>query len=474
MLFSAITFILTFLFLAEPVLAHGFGQRIDLPIPLHLYISGAATTVAVSFFLISFLSEEKYLRLKNYPRFNLLRLAIFKLLVSNPVIIFIKIFFVFVLFLLIVSGIIGTQLSIYNISPVVVWILFAVGMVYISAFLGNIWQVINPWKSTFEFIETLSMKLFKEGVSLNLNYPKTWGVWPAVVFYFTYKWIENVYPKSAEPFSLSLMLLQYSLITFTGMFLFGKDVWLRLGDPFGFLFRILSKFSITEVKSDGKQVNLRPPVVGLAEEERMGISQIFFVLLMLSILSFDGLKETLIGFKFSSFLFDLGFNNMLVNTAGMIFLAMIFILIYLLFSWLIKKIVKSSHSIVNIGASFVYSLLPIAIVYEVAHYWVFLTTEGQRIFYLISDPFGFGWDVFNTASIYPDYGVINFLSLWNFQVVLIVLGHIASVYIAHMIALRIFGNSKLAAKSQYPMLALMIIYTTFSLWILAQPLVSGV
>jgi hypothetical protein len=32
--------------------AHGFGQRYDLPVPLWLYVVGAAATVAVSFIVV--------------------------------------------------------------------------------------------------------------------------------------------------------------------------------------------------------------------------------------------------------------------------------------------------------------------------------------------------------------------------------------------------------------------------------------
>ncbi|MCA1728446.1 MAG: hypothetical protein LC751_03210 [Actinobacteria bacterium] len=45
------------------------------------------------------------------------------------------------------------------------------------------------------------------------------------------------------------------------------------------------------------------------------------------------------------------------------------------------------------------------------------------------------------------------------------------MYLAHLIALRLFGDSGRALRSQLPMLALMILYTVFSLWIISQPIV---
>ena len=49
---------------------------------------------------------------------------------------------------------------------------------------------------------------------------------------------------------------------------------------------------------------------------------------------------------------------------------------------------------------------------------------------------------------------------------------IAAVWLAHVTAIRAFGTRKAALLSQIPMILLMISYTIFSLWILAQPVVG--
>ena len=61
--------------------------------------------------------------------------------------------------------------------------------------------------------------------------------------------------------------------------------------------------------------------------------------------------------------------------------------------------------------------------------------------------------------------------VWFLSVALIVVGHILSVYLAHLLALRAFSERSTALSSQYPMLALMVVYTVISLWIIAQPIV---
>ena len=64
---------------------------------------------------------------------------------------------------------------------------------------------------------------------------------------------------------------------------------------------------------------------------------------------------------------------------------------------------------------------------------------------------------------------INYNFLWNYQVSVIIIGHIFSVYVAHKIALLIFDNKSTVIKSQIPMVFLMICYTVLGLWLLSVP-----
>src|SRR3712207_7200911 len=79
-------------------------------------------------------------------------------------------------------------------------------------------------------------------------YPDTWGVWPAVALYVAFVWIELVFYGSSLPLSISLLVLAYSVLTWTGMADFGKDAWLRGGEAFSVYFGILGRFAPTEVR----------------------------------------------------------------------------------------------------------------------------------------------------------------------------------------------------------------------------------
>ena len=124
-----------------------------------------------------------------------------------------------------------------------------------------------------------------------------------------------------------------------------------------------------------------------------------------------------------------------------------------------------------VARQFVLTLLPIAIAYHFAHYLLYLLLTGQYIIPALSDPFGFGWNLFGTAAFQPDIGLVGAKFSWYTGVVAIVVGHVIAVYLAHRTAQRIFHNRKRILASQLPMLVLMVAYTMISLWIIAQPAV---
>ena len=74
-----------------------------------------------------------------------------------------------------------------------------------------------------------------------------------------------------------------------------------------------------------------------------------------------------------------------------------------------------------------------------AHYLVFLLIQGQYIIPLISDPFGYGWNLFGTAGYRVDIAIVGARFAWYAAVTAIVVGHIAAVYLAHVKAIETFG-----------------------------------
>jgi hypothetical protein len=59
--------------------------------------------------------------------------------------------------------------------------------------------------------------------------------------------------------------------------------------------------------------------------------------------------------------------------------------------------------------------------------------------------------------------------MWYLQLSAIVLGHIAALSVSHLITRRLVPDRRRAFLAEVPMVAVMVAYTAFGLWILAQP-----
>ena len=131
---------------------------------------------------------------------------------------------------------------------------------------------------------------------MQLSYPSNLKAWPAVLLFVVFAWIENVYPGAIVPSKISLIILVYSIITWVGMFLFGKNTWLRNGEVFTLVFGYLSRFAPIHGESikaaSGKtgtssnikkHLYLRPISSGLLDIKGASISETLLILSLIHI-----------------------------------------------------------------------------------------------------------------------------------------------------------------------------------------------
>jgi hypothetical protein len=118
---------------------------------------------------------------------------------------------------------------------------------------------------------------------------------------------------------------------------------------------------------------------------------------------------------------------------------------------------------------YAYALLPIALFYHLAHNSEHLLMEGQKVVALLSDPFGWQWNLFGTAN-WTLQPLIDLPTLWIVQVAFVLIGHVYSLWTARRAAGALFSNPKAALRSQIPMLLAMILFSLASLWLLKQPM----
>jgi len=504
-----------------PAAAHAFAQRYDLPIPLWLFVAGAGAAVALSFVAMVLFPRETP-GLRGYPRFDLLAHRPSRWL-AHPAPVFILRLVAVALFLLIVTaGLFGAESPFRNIAPTLIWVIWWVGVAYLSALVGDVWAVLNPWRTLFAWAEAFYRRFRPGGgLSLGLWLPAWVGVWPAVLLFLAFAWMEIVSSAGDSPRLLATAILIYSAVTIAGMALFGAEPWLRAGEAFSVAFGLLARFAPLEVRTtddalcrscgaatcaDGggcincydcftraapaaRQWNLRPYAVGLLTEGPVHPSSLAFVLAMLATVSFDGFTETPLWGTIQDTALgnptlipiltaarDAGADVLkLIASAGLFAFPLIFFAVYILFAAVMTAAAGpgAGHSVGSVARLFVLNLVPIALAYHLAHYLSYLLVAGQLVIPLASDPFGFGWNLFGTNLYRLDIGIVGSRFVWYTSVIAIVLGHMAAVYLAHVMAERAFPDRRTALRSQAPMLVLMVGYTMVSLWILAQPVVTG-
>ena len=131
--------------------------------------------------------------------------------------------------------------------------------------------------------------------------------------------------------------------------------------------------------------------------------------------------------------------------------------------------VRGAPPLRRLLAGFAHTLIPIALAYVVAHYFsLFVFQEQAQFTYLLSDPLGTTTtDLFGTASGGVDYKVISTTAIWYVQVGALVAGHVIGLTLAHDRATAYWGDYRQAARSQYWMLAVMVAFTCFGLYLLS-------
>jgi hypothetical protein len=445
------------------VLAHGIGGIRDLPVPRYVFFYGAAIVLVVSFGALYFLWRKPVLasRRDGQP----LPAGLQRVLLSTVLRAGVGAFSVALLVFLWLGALVGKDSSGANFTPTFVYVFFWIGMPLVSAVFGNVWSVLSPWKAAAEGIGWLAGRERPP-----FDYPDRLGRWPAAVLLLAFAAIELTYSNASDPHVLALAIAIYSVVTWAGAILYGAEAWFRHGDGFSVDFGLLARIAPFARRDDGEFV-VRLPLSGLSRTDPVP-GTIAMVAVMLGTTFFDGFSKTSIWqnryYQVQVDLLDrpslAELVGQLMNVGGMLacvaFVGVAF-----------RLAVRGTEEIAGrrpLSPEFIDSLIPIALVYIVAHYFSLLIYQGEVGVRLLSDPWGRGWDLFGTHDFQPNFTFLTPHTIWYVQVAALIVGHVAGLAVAHDRAVGLFKTPRMALWTQYPMLVLMVLFTVGGLWVLSQ------
>lgn len=461
--------------------AHVIGVVYNLPIPFWMYAFGASAALALSFLIVGW-----FVTARNADRnFRTTDIGLSGSRAVERIFAVLRALSVALLGVTILSGLAGPANPFASFCVIFFWIIFALGFMYATAVAGDLYAMLNPWRVVCDWIERRHPGAFRA----RRPWPAWLGYYPAVLLYLGFIWLELF--GQAPPRALGMILLLYSILNLGCAAVFGKEAWFGRGELFAVFLRLIGKVAPLAFDTDPAsrrpvRIRLRQPFIGLVDGAADHFSLLLFVLFMLSSTAFDGMHETrawvLVFWKSiypllneispQPYLFYVDFYY--YWQWAMLFLSpFLYLAIYLGFVGLMKIVVRTDRGMMDLALQFAFSLIPIAFVYNVTHYFTLLLAQGPSILAMASDPFGLGWDLFGTArNAYPPLMLLA-QQVWHTQVGLILFGHIVSVYLAHLQALKLFPSGRQGVWSQLPMLALMMLLTSVGLRILSLPISAG-
>ncbi|HEX6456941.1 MAG TPA: fenitrothion hydrolase [Solirubrobacterales bacterium] len=455
-------------------LAHALASRQDLPIPAWLFAWAASIVLIASFFALSAAWRKPQLEdERRRPLGERLSAA----LLSPPTQALCGAIGVSLLGLAIYAGLEGTEAPDRNFALTFLFVTCWLGFPFLSAFLGDIFRPFNPWRAVGRAAGGAFRAIAGQRPA-HLPYPEWLGRWPAAIGLLATVWLEVVYGASGgvavglSAQAAGLAAAFYSAYTLAMMAVFGVEEWCERGEVFSVYFGMFGRLGILGSR-DGRLYRRRPFSATTHWATIPGSAAV--VIASIASTSFDGAQEG--AFKAGiedvfEWLVEAGVGlTSSLRLTDTIFMLLTFAGIGLVYQLGVRgmRTVPGAPGFKKLRTGFAHTLIPIALAYLVAHYFsLFFFQEQAQFTYILSDPLGTGHtDLFGTVDYTVDYKILTANMIWYIQVAALVIGHVIGLMLAHDRALVFWPDYRKATASQYWMLAVMVAFTCFGLYLLS-------
>jgi hypothetical protein len=362
-----------------------------------------------------------------------------------------------------------------NPMTVLTWVDFWVGLGLLATLLGNVWDFVSPlnW-----LMRTLDRALARRGTAQRA-YPAALGRWPAVVLVVVWSWMELVWDQAKDPPVLAGIIVGYIVACLIGAAIYGAEPWLENVEMFTVMSRTFSRvapfefrpFNPTEwvdAPKEERQVLLRPYGAGIRSEPQLPAGGGAFVLTLLATVIYDGFSQTNRFTQLAGKMIDawswLGVHADVLRTIVLVAAVLLFVGLYIG----VCALMAGRESALDAAREYAPTLIPIAAVYFVAHYFTYFLIAGQATLGTLVDPWGHSWNPGGLGEYPLRVGFLLAAAVWWTQVFLIVSGHVLGVFGAHRVALTRGYRPARTLAYQLPLVILMVGFTVAGLWVLAQ------
>lgn len=461
----------------------------------------------------------------SYPVSNLLERPMLGLLLGwRGFRTFVQSFVVALFVLVVAAGLFGRQQGGSNIATVLTWTYWWILLILFVMLFGKAWCYICPWDAIADWLERRAWRRHAARLTAAVRWPRALrNLYPATALFLGLTWLELGYGVTTSPELTAYLGLLMFFLSFATILVFERRSFCRYGCLVGRIAGLYSLFASLEVRArdiglcrtkcrtfdcyagnadaepcptfqflggmtkntycifclecvracphENVAINVRPFGRDLIKPSGVRFDEAAMVIVMLAMSTFHGITMTplwsrVIGRIESAW--AVGYLS--AFTIGMAAFLAALVVLYVAFIGASHAAARTPDvTLRQLAIRYSYSFLPIALFYHLAHNSQHFFVEGGTLIPVLSDPFGWGWDLFGTAAgvttpLLPAWGV------WALMVAFILIGHVWSLAVGHRIAEHVFPTRALALRSELPLLAGMIAYSILSLWIVAQPM----
>lgn len=350
--------------------------------------------------------------------------------------------------LILVVGIAGPQTGLVSAAVLLTFVGVRALLTMVGYAVGNPWPALNPWRTVAAALP-----------NADRPYPDRVGHWPAVAALLALIWLEIVAPLSSSPQALVAAILAYSVGTIAGGVVFPTETWFRRADPLSVWFRCYG--SVAPIRRTDEGLALRPPGARLGDEGVFtDLSVVAFAVLLVWELTYSGFIVTPPGARTIEAFVAVGFPPELVYLALLVAGFGLFWWAYWAAAGLTRRRAGTYLSRRYLAIRFGPPLLAIAAGYHFAHYAGFTVSLWPSLVETTTAPLSPPVNPTRYA-LPPWFGYVEIGS--------ILLGHVLGVWVAHTVSFELFPGKLQAIRSEYPFVAVMVVFTMVSLWLVSLP-----